>query len=52
MIRVEDDGYAVLFGEGADVEGSGDGSGDCGCVVFVVEAFACVELVICTCVKY
>jgi hypothetical protein len=44
VIGVEDDGDAVLFGEGAHVEGARDGAGDGCCVVFVVEAFASVEL--------
>jgi hypothetical protein len=41
---VEDDGNAVLLGHGADVEGTGNGAGDGGLVVVVVEALASVEL--------
>ena len=44
VIRVEDDGNAVLLGHGADVEGAGNGAGDSGLVVVVVEALASVEL--------
>lgn len=44
VVSVEDNWHAVLFGEGADVEGSGDRAGDCGRVVFVVETFPCIEL--------
>ena len=44
MISVKDDGNTVLLGHGADVEGTGNGAGDSGLVVGVVEALASVEL--------
>ena len=40
MIRVEDDGDTVCFGDGTDVVGCCDGSGDGGLLFVVGEAFS------------
>mmetsp|Transcript_11226 Transcript_11226/g.31719 ORF Transcript_11226/g.31719 Transcript_11226/m.31719 type:complete len:248 (+) Transcript_11226:622-1365(+) len=44
VISVKDDGDAVLLGHCADMEGTGDGAGNGGLVVVVVESLASVEL--------
>ncbi len=44
VVSVEDDRYAVLLGEGADVECSRDGTCNCGSVVGVIKVFSCIKL--------
>jgi hypothetical protein len=44
VIGVENDGDSVLFREGTNVEGSRNGTGDGGSVVFVIKTLSSVEL--------